>query len=82
MELSSIALLNLFFVQSFFFSFARPKEKKQKKKAPRKPMKEDIGVSANYTKLISSHVFFHSLFSWTPAAPSLCTRVLWSLREG
>jgi len=25
----------------FFFSFDRPKEKKQKKKAPRKPIKED-----------------------------------------
>ncbi len=28
----------------FFFSFVRPKEKKQKKKAPRKPINEDPSI--------------------------------------
>ena len=32
------------FMLLFFFSFDRPKEKKQKKKAPRKPIKEDPSV--------------------------------------
>jgi hypothetical protein len=56
-------------VPSFFFSFDRPKEKKQKKRAPRKPIKEDMMAPLNDTKLIPTHVFFNSLFSWTPAAP-------------